>query len=100
MTKPRIYFSRDRVSVLGMPATQIAPNLYRYDDGATVEIEPGATVSPEIIAGAARAWDQTYVATDWALMLDLWRSIDPANKSLALEMADADRRRAQTRVRT
>lgn len=65
-----------------------------------LEIEPGATVSRGIIAGAARAWDQTYVATDWALMLDLWRSIDPADKSLALEMADADRRRAQTRVRT
>lgn len=61
---------------------------------------PHLSASPDLLRVAEQKWEQTYVATDWAVMLDLWRSIDPANKALALEMADADRRRAQTRVRT
>jgi hypothetical protein len=61
---------------------------------------PHLSPSPDLLRAAEQKWEQTYVATDFETMLTLWRSIDPANKALALEMADADRRRAQTRVRT
>lgn len=45
----------------------------------------------EIREAGAATWARTEASTDVPLMLELWRSIRPEDRELALQMADANR---------